>query len=152
MQAVAVHPISTKPCKSSRITKRKTIANEIRKTHKWRIKSGQVRERDRYLCLVCLVNEYDTVQQYNYQNLSVHHIIPLAEDPSKSLDDDNLITVCTYHHRLAESGKIPRQKLKRLALVPPPIVDRFPDNFRDHTPHAISVRIKYVSFFGKYSC
>lgn len=62
---------------------------------------------------------YGTVQQYTYENLSVHHIIPLAEDPNCSLDDTNLITVCGYHHRLAESGKIPRLTLLKLAGGPP---------------------------------
>ena len=114
-----LHTLGTRPCKSSRMPKRDTIANEIRKTHKWRTKSEQIRERDHYLCRVCLTTEYDTFQQYTYQNLSVHHIIPLAEDPNRSLDDYNLITVCDYHHRLAESGKIPRLTLVKLAGGPP---------------------------------
>ena len=114
-----LHPLGTRPCKPSRPPKRETIANEIRKTYKWRVKSEQIRERDRYLCRVCLTTGYGTVQQYTYENLSVHHIFPLAEDPSRSLDDTNLITVCDYHHRLAESGKIPRVTLLKLAGGPP---------------------------------
>ena len=114
-----LHPLGTRSCKPSRPPKRETIANEIRKTHKWRTKSEQIRERDMYLCQVCLTNGYDTVQQYTYENLSVHHIIPLSENPNRSLDDNNLITVCDHRHKLAESGKIPRQTLAKLAAGTP---------------------------------
>ena len=31
------------------------------------------------------------------------------------LDDDNLITVCGYHHEMAESGQIDRQALHEIA-------------------------------------
>ena len=47
--------------------------------------------------------------------LSVHHIIPLAADFDKRLDDDNLITLCRYHHEQAERGTIPVARLRRLA-------------------------------------
>jgi hypothetical protein len=44
----------------------------------------------------------------------VHHIIPLAEDYNKRLDNDNLITLCNYHHKLAEDNQIPREELQEI--------------------------------------
>lgn len=114
------HPFGTKPCRSRRAPKRHSTADRLRRTYRWRIKSEQIRERDKYLCQMCLTNRYDTVQQYTYSNLSVHHIIPLAEDMRRAFDDDNLITVCDYHHRLAESGKIPRRSLVSIITSTPP--------------------------------
>jgi hypothetical protein len=49
----------------------------------------------------------------------VHHIVPLAEDLGRGLDMDNLITVCDYHHRLAEEGEIPRTVLTDIIAIPP---------------------------------
>ena len=115
----ALHPINTSPCRTARSPKRDTVANTFRKTNRWRVKSERIRERDQYLCRVCVTDTYNTVQQYMYSNLSVHHIVPLVEDPDRGLDNDNLITVCDFHHRLAETGKIPREELQRLVVLPP---------------------------------
>jgi hypothetical protein len=30
--------------------------------------------------------------------LQVHHVVPFSVDPSKELDEDNLITLCADHH------------------------------------------------------
>jgi len=57
---------------------------------------------------VCLRNLYDTHNQYTYDNLEVHHVVPLEENFDKKLDNDNLVTICEYHHEKAESGEIPR--------------------------------------------
>ena len=113
-----LHPIGTKPCKTTYSAKKDTVANTFRKTNRWRLKSEQIRERDKYLCRVCLVDRY-SAQQYTYMNISVHHIIPLAEDLDRGLNNDNLITVCDLHHRMAETGKIPREELRRLIATSP---------------------------------
>lgn len=134
-----LHTLGTKPCKAPRERKRSTVPNLLRNTYKWRAKSEQIRERDRYLCQVCLTGEHGTVQRYTYVGLSVHHIIPLAEDPGRCFDDDNLITVCNHHHKLAESGRIPRQKLVELvASTPPPLGRPLSRSNSDHTPPSIS--------------
>lgn len=59
------------------------------------------------------------ITRYNSRRLSAHHIIPLAEDYDRRLDDDNLITLCSYHHELAERGVIPRPLLLELARASP---------------------------------
>ena len=69
--------------------------------------------RDKYLCQVCLMNN-----MYTYNNLQVHHIIPINIDYSKRLDSDNLITLCTYHHNQAERGLITKEQL--LEIIDPP--------------------------------
>lgn len=59
------------------------------------------------MCQVCIRKLYDTYNQYNYNNLEVHHAISLEDDFDKRLDDDNLITLCESHHEQAECGEIP---------------------------------------------
>ena len=92
----------------------KTTAYTIRQTNRWHQKSLEIRERDDFLCRVCRLNLYDTVKQYNNTNLEVHHIVPLEVNDTKAFDNDNLITLCHYHHELAESKTIPQEELLRI--------------------------------------
>ena len=94
--------------------------DRFRKTKQWTEKSIEIRQRDRYLCRVCEANLYHTVNQLNWKNLEVHHIVPLCEDYNKKLDNDNLITLCKYHHTMADNGEIPREELFKLISNPPP--------------------------------
>ena len=95
-------------------TKKTTEASKFRKTNKWTEKSRSIRKRDKFLCQVCLTGRYETNYRYTYKELEVHHIIPLAEAYDRRLDSDNLITLCRYHHELAESGQISREELQEL--------------------------------------
>jgi len=99
-----------KTCRRSR-KKKNTQANTFRKTNKWTEKSKCVRERDNYLCQICLLSKYNTNYKYTYEQLEVHHIVSIEEDYSKRLDSMNLITLCKYHHKMAEEGKISRGEL-----------------------------------------
>ena len=92
----------------------------FRRTHAWRVKSLDIRDRDYNTCRVCADGKYGTYagKQYQTQGLSVHHIVPLAEDYDLRLEDDNLITLCPYHHEQAEAGKLPRGYLQHLATSP----------------------------------
>ena len=99
-----------KVCKRQK-PKKKSEANKFRKTNKWTEKSRSIRQRDKYLCQVCITGKYDTNYRYTYKDLEVHHRVPLEEDYSKRLDSENLITLCRYHHEMAESGEIPREEL-----------------------------------------
>lgn len=100
--------------KPYRKKERDSQADKFRKSKRWTDKSIEIRQRDRYLCKVCMANLYNTVRQFNYDKLEVHHIVPLNEDYNKRLDNDNLITLCKYHHNLAEDGQIPREVLQGL--------------------------------------
>ena len=105
------------PYKKSRKKSGDRASDKFRKTKQWTKKSLEIRTRDRYLCRVCEANLYNTITQFNFDKLEVHHIVPLAEDYDKRLENDNLITLCHYHHKLAEAGQIPREELQN--LIPP---------------------------------
>ena len=105
------------PYKPKRKPKEDTQIRRFRSSTRWINKSIEIRQRDKYLCRVCMANLYNTISQFNYNKLSVHHIISLAEDYDKRLDNDNLITLCDYHHKLADKGEIPREELQK--LIPP---------------------------------
>ena len=99
-----------KICK--RVTKQKaTPGTKFRKSYGWTEKSKGIRARDKHLCQVCITGKYNTNYRYTYKELEVHHIVPIAEDYSKRLDETNLITLCRYHHELAEKNTIPREEL-----------------------------------------
>lgn len=109
------HKCDTKTVSSVRDSQ----ADQFRNTQTWKKKAIKIKERDLYLCRVCLQNLYNTNKRLNNKNLSVHHITPLKEDFELRLDSDNLITLCSYHHELAESGAIPSEVLRELAKIPP---------------------------------
>lgn len=81
--------------------------DRFRWTSVWQKKRQEIKERDKYLCQVCIRKLYDTKTQFNYNDLEVHHAISLEEDFDKRLDNDNLITICGEHHEKAENGEIP---------------------------------------------
>ena len=105
------------PYKKSRKKTGDRESDKFRKSKAWTNKSIEIRQRDRYLCRVCEANLYNTIRQFNYDKLEVHHIVPINEDYNKRLDNDNLITLCCYHHKMADKGEISREELKK--LLPP---------------------------------
>src|SRR4051812_15779288 len=86
------------PSKPKRL-KEPTYIDKFRWSRRWTNKRKQINERDKHLCQVCIRKLYNTHQQYNFTNIEVHHIVPIAEDYHKRLDDDNLICLCSYHHK-----------------------------------------------------
>lgn len=89
--------------------------NKFRNSVKWRNKSLEIRQRDNYLCQVCLRNLYNAENKYNFTTIEVHHITSLENDITKGLDNENLITLCKYHHIMAENGEIKKDKLEKIA-------------------------------------
>ena len=63
-----------KPVRRKKI---RTTQNSFRSTQAWKQKSLEIRERDHYLCQVCLRNLYGTISRYNNRQIEVHHIVPL---------------------------------------------------------------------------
>lgn len=90
----------------------KTDAGAFRSSITWQRKRSFIIRRDGNLCRECLYNGV-----YTSGDLQVHHITPLAVDFSKRLDDNNLITLCGYHHEQAEAGVISAVHLSELAAV-----------------------------------
>ncbi len=87
----------------------------FRRKNAWRKKAIEIKERDNWCCQVCKSGAYPIgTREINYKNLEVHHITKLREDLDMGLDDDNLITLCQVHHRMADKGEIPKKVLKEL--------------------------------------
>ena len=87
---------------------------QFRNTQQWITKREHIKERDKYLCQACLNNLPGTTKRITMDGLSVHHINPLSKAWDLRLEDDNLITLCSMHHELADSGKIKAKQLKEL--------------------------------------
>ncbi len=96
--------------KASVTPKRISAADKFRSTQSWKRKAAGILERDFHCCRVCL-----KAGLLNNRELSVHHIIPLSADYEKRLDEDNLITLCRFHHEQAERGIISKRELLKLA-------------------------------------
>jgi 5-methylcytosine-specific restriction enzyme A len=101
---------TTETCPSKTYRKKEpTKVSKFRETWTWRKKSLAIRQLDLFLCLHCKSKGI-----YEFKNLEVHHIIPIAKGWDQRLNDDNLITLCSYCHTLAEKGEISRDKLYQL--------------------------------------
>lgn len=79
----------------------------FRSTAEWQRKAEEIKERDHYLCQICFRDAYNTMNRLNSMKLSVHHARPLKEAYDMRLDDDNLLTICEKHHKMADAGIIP---------------------------------------------
>ena len=99
---------------SQRTSKNKRIY-DFHRSHKWKGKSIAIRERDNYCCQICIRELHNPERKYETDNISVHHIVPVAEDWEHRLDEENLITLCSRHHEQAEKGEIKRDELQKIA-------------------------------------
>ena len=99
------------PHRKSREKNLDTDSVRFRNTKAWARKSIEIKQRDRYLCQCCLNNLYNTINWLNYKAVEVHHITTIKEDYNRRLDNDNLITLCSYHHKMADKGDIPKSAL-----------------------------------------
>lgn len=87
-------------------------STDVHHSRQWTVKSLEVRDRDGGVCQYCMrVDKYITTE-----DLSVHHIVPIGVDPSKKFEDDNLITLCPKHHKMADDGLIDAELLKSWAM------------------------------------
>lgn len=112
-QCGQLHDFDAGACQAVRF-KKQTKAVQFRNTSRWQRKRTQIRERDKNLCQICLLDTYDTHQMYTYDNIEVNHIVPISEDVDRALDDDNLICLCSRHHKMADKGMIPRSIMNAL--------------------------------------
>lgn len=102
-----LHPIGYR-CSKGREYKRDE-EKKLRSSRKWTNKAIQIKKDSKGLCEVC-----KALGVYTYNGLEVHHIIKVKDNPSLLLDDDNLITLCTYHHKEADAGNISADYLREL--------------------------------------
>ena len=87
----------------------KTDESRLRSRYAWTKKAKQIKADAMGLCEVCRAQGI-----YNYDNLEVHHIIKIKDDPNGLLEDDNLITLCVYHHKQADAGELDAEYLREL--------------------------------------
>lgn len=110
-------------CPKRKVNKknRERIEEKFRGSNAWKNKREQIRKRDGYMCRWCLATGDGTRDSYRFDKLSVHHIVPLAVDFDKRLDDDNLVTLCPRCHEEAEKGAISAEDLQAVVLadIPP---------------------------------
>lgn len=113
----------TEKCTIKRQPVEKTLDQKLRSHRKWTDKSGEIREKSKWLCAVCLQEGI-----YNYDRLEVHHIEKLKDNSERLLDNYNLVCLCKRHHELADEGKIEASYLEELARCreegkypPPPL-------------------------------
>jgi len=95
-----------------KLKKNKTYKDNFRSTNAWNKKRTEIKQRDNYLCQICVRNLYNTLNQYTYDNIEVHHVIKLEHDFNQRLDNDNLISLCSYHHHMADSNVISIKELQ----------------------------------------
>ena len=88
----------------------KTDIDKLRNTYRWRRKREQIKQDAHYLCEVCADQGHITTS-----HLEVHHIVKLNTAPDLLTDDDNLVCLCTTHHKQADAGEIDAIYLKQLA-------------------------------------
>ena len=91
----------------------------FRSSWAWQQKRQKILERDFHLCRICNAGGYGVFLPASDTELQVHHIEPLEEREDLRLEEDNLITLCTQHHSMADNGKIPRALLHSLTETPP---------------------------------
>ena len=87
----------------------KTNENRLRSSYAWTKKAKQIKADALGLCEVCRAQGL-----YTYDDLEVHHIEKLRDNPNGLLEDDNLITLCVYHHKQADAGEISAEYLTKL--------------------------------------
>lgn len=107
-----VHAVNVKCQPTTKRIYKREEEDRLRHTSRWKRKSLEVREASNYLCAVCLDQGEAT-----YKDIEVHHITKLRDDPTKLLDDDNLICLCRYHHEMADRGELDAEYLRKLANV-----------------------------------
>jgi 5-methylcytosine-specific restriction endonuclease McrA len=103
-----IHPRGFK-CNAGR-TYKKTNESTLRSRWAWTQKAKQIKDDAQGLCEVCRKQGV-----YTYDNLEVHHITKLADDPDGLLEDDNLICLCVYHHKQADAGDLDAEELRKIA-------------------------------------
>ena len=102
-------------CKKKPVIKKKIDeAVRFRNTSDWKSMREKIKTRDNYFCQICIRNLYGTRRQYNFENLQVHHAVPINKNKGMSLDSSNLLTLCPIHHQMCDNGKIPYEKVKEI--------------------------------------
>lgn len=96
------HPIG-EPCPNKWKYKRNNASEQNKKVNqfysskKWKDKREEIKQRDVF-CQRCKCK----FNLLTYENLEVHHIVPLYKSWEKRLESSNLITLCINCHRIID--------------------------------------------------
>ena len=102
-------------CNKKPIKRKKTDdIVRFRNSPRWQKKRKHIKERDNYLCQICVRELYGTKRKYNSDNLQVHHAAPINLSEDLKLDENNLITLCSMHHSMCDKGQIPYEEVKKI--------------------------------------
>ena len=94
--------------KNARYEKDKDYLKFI-KSKQWFNKSQEIKLLDSHCCLVC-----KSLGLISPTYLEVHHINKVRNDYDKRLENNNLITLCVFHHKQADTNKIASSELHSL--------------------------------------
>ncbi|MDR1364212.1 MAG: HNH endonuclease [Oscillospiraceae bacterium] len=53
-------------------------------------------------------------KKYNCDKIEVHHIIKISDSSELAFESSNLITLCSFHHHMADKNEIPAWVLKEI--------------------------------------
>ena len=106
--------ICPKRFQAKRKPKEDNFSNRFRSSRAWKKKREEIKKRDNFLCRVCFLEKYNTQLKYNFHKLEVHHIYKLSDFFQFRLDENYLITLCCYHHKMADNGIIPAAFLLKI--------------------------------------
>ena len=102
-------------CDKNPVKKKKTDdIVRFRNSPRWQKKRKHIKERDNYLCQICIRELYRTKRKYNHEDLQVHHAMPINSNEDLKLDGSNLITLCSMHHSMCDKGQIPYEEVKKI--------------------------------------
>lgn len=91
--------------KNSRYNKSQEYQDVI-KSNRWKKLSAFIKSLDNHECLIC-----KDCGLISPKVLEVHHIEKVMNNFEKAFDEQNLITLCIFHHKQAEQGLISKQEL-----------------------------------------
>jgi 5-methylcytosine-specific restriction endonuclease McrA len=95
-------------------TYKRTEEDKFRWTKSWQNKREEIKERDNFLCQACIRRLTGTTYAYTYDELEVHHAEKLNKSYEKRVDNDNLLTLCSKHHKMADNGEISYDVVKSI--------------------------------------
>lgn len=88
---------------------RRDIGHRLRQNSRLDKLAKTFKEDNKYLCALCLLNGVVSSKQ-----IEVHHIEPIKNRPDLAYDYDNLICLCSAHHKLAEKGVYSKDYLRKI--------------------------------------
>ena len=109
-----IHPEGFRCPSKPNAAKKNTKAVQFRNSTRWQDKREQIKKRDKYCCQIRVRELYGTTYKCTYEDLQVHHAVPILVNEELKLDSGNLITLCPMHHSMCDKGQIPCAEVKKI--------------------------------------